>query len=90
MSSEILIQLQARRESAIEDSDANLAALLFRVREEVTKLREENKIMHEALEKIDWHIRGMQNDKIISMKDMVAALKVISDALAREALEKLK
>jgi hypothetical protein len=41
----ILIQLNARREQALEDSDANLAALLYRLEEHVV-------IATEALEKI--------------------------------------
>lgn len=42
---------------------------------------EKIKGLHGCLEKIDWHIRGMYNDKTISMKEMRKALKVISDGL---------
>jgi hypothetical protein len=45
------------------------------------KQKAENARLHEALDKIDWHIRDMQNEKVISMKEMIVALKVISDAL---------
>jgi hypothetical protein len=45
MDNKILIQLNARREQALEDSDANLAALLYRLEEHVV-------IAIEALEKI--------------------------------------
>lgn len=41
--------------------------------------REKSKVLAEALDKIDWHIRELQNEKIISMKEMIRALKVISD-----------
>jgi len=45
----------------------------------------------ETLTAIDWHIRQMQNEKLISMKEMCRALKVISDNYkAREFLAKIK
>lgn len=34
-----------------------------------------------ALDAIDWHIRRLQNEKVISMQEMTRALKVISDSL---------
>jgi hypothetical protein len=44
----------------------------------------------DTLTAIDWHIRQMQNEKIISMKEMIRALKVISDNYkAREFLTTL-
>ena len=47
----------------------------------VDKLQKQNIILHNCLDKIDWHIRGMQNERIITMEQMVVALKVISDNL---------
>jgi hypothetical protein len=39
------------------------------------------KVAEKALDEIDWHIRGMHNEGVITMKEMVRALKVISDSL---------
>ncbi len=49
------------------------------IAQQLTAEREKSKALVEELEKIDWHIREMQNEKIISMKEMIRALKVISN-----------
>lgn len=47
----------------------------------IKNLEHEHKITDITLLNIDWHLREMQNDNKISMKDMVEALKVISDGI---------
>lgn len=49
----------------------------------IVSLESENEKLNKALYAIDWHIRDMQNEKIISMSEMVRALKVISDTLSK-------
>lgn len=47
----------------------------------VNNFEREYEIADKTLQNIDWHLREMQNDNKISMKDMVEALKVISDGI---------
>ena len=52
----------------------------------LTSLESENDRLREALDKIDWHIRKMRVDQEITMEQMIAALKVISEALNRKEI----
>ena len=67
---DIILQISARRESALEDSDANLAALLFNVLGLIGELQ---------LDVQKWQISVNQGNEII--KELEAKLAIATSAL---------
>jgi chromosome segregation ATPase len=74
---------------------ANLEETLFKASEHAgfmeTKLKESEarcKMLDKALDTIDWNIRGLQNESVISMELLVRLMKIISDAIAESQTAK--
>ncbi len=67
---DIILQISARRESALEDSDANLAALLFNVLGLIDELQ---------LDVQKWQISVNQGNEII--KELKEKLEITTTAL---------